>query len=204
MARGYKNAIILTIVLFLRPYESLNNVANQFDPNSKLHDQFEWFFQHFSDEDFLKFSKLALKSKIQGSINEGLLLIFVTSRFSIFVTFFIVFLFRERVKITRVHKIMGVSFEFLQMVKYLNNKNPLLFGFFLSVVVVGLFSVLINSQEKYNSGFTSMLDSMWYVFITVMTIGFGEVSAQSMWGQISMTIATFLGIMFTSIFVVCV
>lgn len=90
------------------------------------------------------------------------------------------------------------------MVKYLNNKNPLLFGFFLSVIVVGIFSVLINSQERYNPIFASMLDSIWYVFITVMTIGFGEIAAESMMGYFSITIATFLGIMFTSIFVVCV
>ena len=118
--------------------------------------------------------------------------------------FLIKYLFDDRVKMARIHKIMGVSFEFLQMVKYLNNKHPLIFGFFLSFVVVALFSVLINEYEIFNKGFTSILDSTWYVFITVMTIGFGEISAQSFWGQVSMTIATFLGIIFTSIFVVCV
>jgi hypothetical protein len=106
--------------------------------------------------------------------------------------------------VARVHKIMGVDFQIHQMVKYLNNKSPLQFGTSLSFVLVALFSVLINSYEKYNQGFASVLDSIWYVFITVMTIGFGDISAQSMWGQVSMTIATFLGIMFTSIFVVCV
>lgn len=90
------------------------------------------------------------------------------------------------------------------MVKYLNNKNPLIFGFSLTFTLILIFSVLINSQEKYNPLIATLWDSIWYVFITVMTIGFGEISAQSMWGKISMTIATFLGIMFTSIFVVCV
>ena len=68
------------------------------------------------------------------------------------------------------------------MVKYLNNKNPMLFGFFLSFVVVSLFSVLIYEYEIYGYGFSSMFDSIWYVFITVMTIGFGDISAQSFWG----------------------
>ena len=110
-----------------------------------MHGRFSWFFKAIPEEDYKKFTEIALGSKIQGSINEGLLLIFIVSRFSIFVTYLIRFLFEDQVKFTRVHKIMGVSFEFLQMVKYLNNKNPLLFGFFLSFIVVGIFSVLINS-----------------------------------------------------------
>ena len=47
------------------------------------------------------------------------------------------------------------------------------------------------------------MDSLWYVLITVLTIGYGEYSAGSFMGMISMVIATFFGIILNSIFVVC-
>lgn len=35
---SYKYPIILSFVLFLKPYEKLNNIANQFDPNSRFYE----------------------------------------------------------------------------------------------------------------------------------------------------------------------
>ena len=49
----------------------------------------------------------------------------------------------------------------------------------------------------------TFMDTLWYVLITVLTIGYGEYSAISFMGMISMVIATFFGIVLNSIFVVC-
>lgn len=99
---------------------------------------------------------------------------------------------------------MGVDFSFMQMVKTLYNKYPIYFGILISIIFVGLFSILTIEYEIYNSLIVTLLDAAWYVFITIMTIGYGDMYAVSFFGQISMIVATFTGIVFSSIFVVCV
>ena len=66
-----------------------------------------------------------------------------------------------------------------------------------------MFCTVIARFEIFNTGLHTTIDSLWYIFITVSTIGYGDFYAQSFIGQISMVIATFFGILLNSIFVVC-
>lgn len=90
------------------------------------------------------------------------------------------------------------------MAKNLYKKSPIFLGIFLSIILVNLFSILVIEYEVFNPMILSIADSIWYVFITVMTVGYGDIWAISIFGQITMIIATFSGIIFSSIFVVCV
>lgn len=85
----------------------------------------------------------------------------------------------------------------------LYHSKPIRFGALCSSVVVFMFTLLIYEYEHLNMSFQNIADSLWYVLITCTTIGFGEISAVSKFGQLSMVIATFMGIVFSSIFVVC-
>ena len=133
-----------------------------------------------------------------------MLLVFIIVRFSVFVIYFIKYCFDDRLIMARIHRIMGVDFQLHQMVKNLYQMNPLFFGSFLSFILTCLFSILAFEYEIYNPLIMSLGDSIWYVFITVMTVGYGDIYAISYLGQITMIIATFSGIVFSSIFVVCV
>jgi len=90
------------------------------------------------------------------------------------------------------------------MLKYLYNTYPLVVGVATVLFSVALFSMLTLDFEKFNSGLSSLFDIIWFVFITVMTIGYGEISAISIFGQVAVVIATFVGLIFNSIFVVVV
>ena len=98
---------------------------------------------------------------------------------------------------------MGVQFDTPNIVKYIYNKYPMPFGIVTAILVISLFSILKHEYEVFNPTILNVIDSIWSVFITVMTIGYGEISAISLLGRISMIIATTLGILFNSIFVVC-
>jgi voltage-gated potassium channel len=82
--------------------------------------------------------------------------------------------------------------------------NPIFFGIFLSFILGTLFTILAIEYEIFNPLIMTIGDSIWYVLITVMTVGYGDIYAISYLGQITMIIATFSGIVFSSIFVVCV
>ena len=57
--------------------------------------------------------------RYRGSLNDMMLLIFIIVRFSVFVIFLIKYWFDDRLKMARIHKIMGVNFSLHQMAKNL-------------------------------------------------------------------------------------
>ena len=75
---------------------------------------------------------------------------------------------------------MGNQFNLIEMIKYLYNSHPLLLGFFSFVILISMFTMLIIFYEFNND--ISFIDSLWYVLITVLTIGFGELSATTFLG----------------------
>ena len=133
-----------------------------------------------------------------------LLLVFISVRFSVFVIYFIKYWFDDRVKMARIHRIMGADFQLHQMTKTLYQKNPIFVCIFISIILACLFSILALEYEIFNPMISTLADSIWYVFITVMTVGYGDIWALQIFGQITMIIATFSGIIFSSLFVVAV
>jgi uncharacterized membrane protein (DUF4010 family) len=51
--------------------------------------------------------------------------------------------------------------------------------------------------------FHGLFDSFWFLFISIMTIGYGEYSPNIMWSKISLVVATFIGLALNSVFVIC-
>ena len=90
------------------------------------------------------------------------------------------------------------------MTKTLYQKNPIFVCIFISIILACLFSILAFEYEIFNPMISTLADSIWYVFITVMTVGYGDIWALQIFGQITMIIATFSGIIFSSLFVVAV
>ena len=60
------------------------------------------------------------------------------------------------------------------MVKYLYNKYPMSLGLGGTFLLIAMFTMLICQYEIFNTGMVTFLDSLWYVLITVLTIGFGD------------------------------
>ena len=136
-------------------------------------------------------------------INLGLLLIFCMTRIFILSKNLTKYIFDNRVAVKRTYDIMGVQFEFIDMVKFLYNKHPMELGLGGTVLIIAMFTMLCHQYEQFNQAMNTFMDTLWYVLITVLTIGYGEYSAISFMGMISMVIATFFGIVLNSIFVVC-
>ena len=77
---------------------------------------------------------------------------------------------------------MGVNFFFIDMIKYLYNKFPMQLGIGGTFLIISMFTLLIDRYEIFNGGMKTFMDSLWYVMITVLTIGYGEYSASSFIG----------------------
>ena len=111
-----------------------------------------------------------------------LLLVFISVRFSVFVIYFIKYWFDDRVKMARIHRIMGADFQLHQMTKTLYQKNPIFVCIFISIILACLFSILALEYEIFNPMISTLADSIWYVFITVMTVGYGDIWALQIFG----------------------
>jgi len=92
------------------------------------------------------------------------------------------YIFENRVGIKRAYNIMGVQFEFIDMVKFLYNKHPMELGLGGTFIIIALFTMLIHQYEIFNTAMSTFMDSVWYVLITVLTIGFGDFFAGSYMG----------------------
>ena len=77
---------------------------------------------------------------------------------------------------------MGVRFEFIDMIKYLYNSFPLHLGVGGTFLIIAMFTMLNSRFEIFNPLIKSVFDSIWYVFITVLTIGYGDIYATSVIG----------------------
>ena len=115
-------------------------------------------------------------------VNNLLLLIFFLTRVFILVNNFIRYLFRDHVSMKRTYNIMGVRFELIDMIKYLYNMFPLHLGVFGTLLMIAMFTMLNSRFEIFNPLIKSVFDSLWYVFITVLTIGYGDIFAVSIIG----------------------
>ena len=73
-------------------------------------------------------------------------------------------------------------------------------------IVLFMISVLVFEYEMYKENgkvFGNLIDSVWFLFISIMTIGYGEYSPSYIWTRITLVVATFFGLIFNSVFVVC-
>ena len=122
----------------------MNNVANEFNPDSVLYKIFAVTYSNFTGEEFIANKILSDKQEFQGVINGILMLVFLLTRLFIMAKNTVRYLFKDRVRIKRNYNIMGVEFEFVDMVKYLYNKYPLYLGIVSSLMFIAVFTMLID------------------------------------------------------------
>ena len=77
-------------------------------------------------------------------INLGLLLIFCMTRIFILSKNLTKYIFDNRVAVKRTYDIMGVQFEFIDMVKFLYNKHPMELGLGGTVLIIAMFTMLCH------------------------------------------------------------
>jgi len=74
------------------------------------------------------------------------------------------------------------------------------------LLLLTVFSIIIGTlglwlfERAYNSNVTSLLDAIWWSFVTVTTVGYGDISPITLGGRITAVIVMLLGIGFLGMF----
>ena len=108
--KAYKLAVSYSCLILLRPYRFLNNFGNGFDSDSRLHNTFKFMYTKYTQKEKFYYRQIQEAHQFQGSVNDMLLLVFIAVRFSVFVIYFIKYWFDDRLKMARIHRIMGADF----------------------------------------------------------------------------------------------
>jgi len=92
-------------------------------------------------------------------------------------------MYDDRVEMERINSIMGNDeIELNEKLKYFYHMHPMYLATTCAFLTCALFTMLINEYERFNGGFKTVIDSIWYVMITVLTVGFGGISASTLLG----------------------
>lgn len=105
--------------------------------------------------------------------------------------------------IIRLLRVLRV-FRVLKLIRYLTEANVLLralylarrkiFIFFFTVIVLSfVFGSLMFVVEGPGNGFTSIPKSIYWTIVTITTVGYGDITPQTVFGQIISTLAMLLG-----------
>lgn len=90
--------------------------------------------------------------------------------------------------------------HFLKIVRYLKNENiPRLIFLTLGILVLGTVG-LYYFESHTNEGVTDILDAAWWSFVTVTTVGYGDISPATLGGRIVAVVVMIVGIGFLGMF----
>mmetsp|Transcript_23041 Transcript_23041/g.35630 ORF Transcript_23041/g.35630 Transcript_23041/m.35630 type:complete len:229 (-) Transcript_23041:299-985(-) len=135
-----------------------------------------------------------------GMINNVLIFGYILIRFILTLKHLVTFRFYDKVKMSRIYRITGSKFRFINMIKdiyreYAEKATATLLILCLIFFVV----VLVEFELKINT-FDSIRYTIFYTIITMTTVGYGDSVVLSNIGYISMVMATFLGVIFEGFF----
>lgn len=191
--RAYQPAILKSLVILLQPMHFFNTV------------QFVPFFDNPSTTKVLTIVRKLPDVQIerfQGFINSILVLVQILSRFYFLVNNIILFYFRNNVQMIRVHNFMNTEFLLFNKFKNIYHRYTLLSTIYLLLIVMLGITVLLNEFEGKINSLKGLNELVYYVVISMTSVGYGDVHAISVPGRVSVVISVFSGISLVGCFMV--
>jgi Kef-type K+ transport systems, predicted NAD-binding component len=97
-------------------------------------------------------------------------------------------------RVFRVLKLVRYSQEASLLMRAMYSSRRKISVFFMSVLVIcTVFGSLMFVVEGPTHGFTSIPKSIYWTIVTVTTVGYGDITPQTMWGQVISTLAMLTG-----------
>jgi hypothetical protein len=171
-SRAYATFIIKSLLYIIQPLKILNTTHQTFiDYNPEycvIKERISWGKDHFV--------------RYHGQVNYLLLFIYMMVRFLILANHLIWVYFKDQVAVARVCDFMGVQLDSVLMMKTLFNSYSARATTIL--VFLSLLMFLCYQMEFEMNIFTlqSIFESVYYIIMTMTTVGFGDIFAKSYFG----------------------
>ena len=169
--RVFKPCIIQSLLIILvQPWKFLNE-----DKYLKL------FMTQDAFNEILKLKEMDRGNLVRyyGVYNENLNFAYIVIRFTHLVYYFICYIFEEKVRLSRIYSIMGVNFKFMNMLKDLYRRFPVLGTSILMIISVYFYVQILMEYEIKINNISSIYESFFHVVVCMTTVGYGDKSALS-------------------------
>ena len=189
----FKGVVLkVMIIMLIQPYEFLNT--------DELHENFESFVNY---KMFMEYQSLGDFQKYFGTINDYLLYIYMTIRVYFMVKYMVSFFYMDQVKLRRVLKLYGiVNIKFSNMFKNLMKQRDVAFTVILLIISLTLFMIFIMEYETKNFNITSMPEALYFLIVSMTTVGYGDFFPLGQKGQMTMLSSIALGVVFEGMFLI--
>lgn len=197
--KNYSNAffkpLIKTLLIFLQPWQFLNTtMIFKFLDN-------EVMITSRADNMIVQNAGLEVK-RHWGVLNNFLLMTHIIIRISWMINYFIMLYFKSNVKMVRIFQFMGLTFHHRSKIKTIYHRNTIL-------TVLGVFSIIIIASQALQFGLevevdslcNSFLELVYFIIISMTTVGYGDFFPQSFWARTSTILSVFAGTILISSFI---
>jgi len=135
-----------------------------------------------------------------GIFNNLLGFGFIIVRFCLVVYHLVWFYFESNVQLKRVMEIFNVQMDYILMIKTIYQKYKVSGTAVLCLISLVCFLTLMIDFEMNINVLQTVFETMYYLVITMTTVGFGDIHADSFAGQNSIILATCAGVVFEGMF----
>lgn len=134
-----------------------------------------------------------------GMLNDSLLLIFLFTRFVILIKLLLDSFSEQVVTKKRVHKMLKTKFNSMTNLRHIFRLNTLTLVTLIFIIPIVCFSMLMQEFESFFM--SSLVDILWYIVITMTTVGYGDMYSRNFFSNLSMIVAIFLGAICSAMYI---
>jgi len=181
-----------SVLMLVQPLEAFNsNGVNRFDKADVIVKEIN---QMSADDNIFRF---------KGILNQYLLLIQTFLRFFFAFCALVSYYFQDQLRLSRIYSVFGVKFKFFRKIKFMFHRFQIKFSLAICIAVFIFFLVLMQQYEVVIQNISpSIIEQGYYLVITMLTTGYGDIVAVSFLGQQSIIIATFCGVGLEAMFMI--
>jgi hypothetical protein len=137
-----------------------------------------------------------------GYLNSYLFIMSVIVKFCFLIIHLIGFYFQDEVKMQRLFDLVGFQLTLRSKIKVIYNMHKEAISMFTLFLLIWCFSIIMNTFEVQLGTLSGAIETVYYLIISMFTIGYGDIVAQSTLGQQSMIFGTFMGIGIEAMFII--
>ena len=154
----------------------------------------------------MKFEKYLAESNISifyGTYNDYLFYVFLVIRVYFLIKYSICFFYKDQVKLRRILNMYGiVNIKFLNIARNLYKWHDVSFSFILLILSLAFLVIQIIEFEMKNENIQSIPEAIYFLIVTMTTVGYGEFSPLGKKGQLTIVSAISLGVIFEGMFLI--
>lgn len=194
---AYRSAILNTFLLLVRPYAYFNEYLDYYQTEGTPEDNGFFKFNDFTIDPRMR--EIDSHLVHHGAINDLLVGCFCFIRVWLFLRSILYLFFDNLVQHDRVSEIMGFPIHHSFLFRFYYHGNQASTIAWVTITFLAVFMVLLLDYEGFQ--IPTFFDQIWYLLITMTTVGYGDYFTKNVFGNYTIVIVVFLGQILSSLFV---